>query len=270
MASLVGISLGARASCPPAEAEPAWQDWRVTEAEREQALSQAVAAVAAGECIVMPTDTVYGIAADASNPAAVQRLLEAKHRGRDMPPPVLIAEPELLPAIAADVPWYARLLAEQLWPGALTLILTAPRGLRMDLGETAGTIAVRVPDHDLARELLRRTGPLAVSSANTSGLPPATTVDDARRMLSDSVSVYLDDGPTPGETPSTIIDFATTSLGRVLRLGAIGLERLRQTVPYLEVAGEPGQETRSLTRIVGGMTQTLGSQLERDAATDGQ
>ena len=183
--------------------------------------------------MVFPTDTVYGIAADPFSPQAVQGLLDAKHRGRDMPPPVLIGDAEVLEAYTRDVPAAARLLANRYWPGPLTLILTAQSSLRMDLGETKGSIGVRVPDHEVARAILRATGPLAVSSANISGEPAATDEPEARRQLRGSVAVYVDGGATPGPTPSTIVDFAADLSGRVLRVGAIPLEELRKLLPGL-------------------------------------
>ncbi len=146
-----------------------------TEAARE--------AIEAGECIVLPTDTVYGIGADAFSPDAVQRLLDAKGRGRDMPPPVLIGESTLIRALAVDVPEEAKELIERHWPGALTIICRIQPSLRMDLGDNEDTIALRVPDHALAREILRRTGPMAVSSANQSGQPAALTCDEAVDQL---------------------------------------------------------------------------------------
>lgn len=202
--------------------------------QSDEALQAARSAIAAGRCIVLPTDTVYGIGADALNSQAVQALLDAKQRGRDMPPPVLIAEPAMMAALVREVPSYANKLAEAFWPGALTMILEAQSALPMDLGETRGTIAVRVPDHELTRALLRATGPLAVSSANTSGLPAATTIDEAQQMLGSAVAVYLDDGPAPGSVPSTIVDFSSTSNGRLLRAGAIGLTELLAVAPHLE------------------------------------
>ena len=193
----------------------------------------AAAAVAAGECIVLPTDTVYGIGADATSPAAVQRLLDAKQRGRDMPPPILLPDADLLPQVAADVPEAARALAEAFWPGALTLILKAL--LPLDLGDRPETIAVRVPDHEATRNLLRATGLLAVSSANVSGQPSATTVTQAYLMLSDTVAVYLDGGPTPGDVPSTIVDLASNpDGGRIIRQGAISAAALREVWPAIE------------------------------------
>ena len=195
-------------------------------------IQAAAAAVAAGQCIVLPTDTVYGIGADATSPQAVQALLDAKQRGRDMPPPILLPDADLLSQVAADVPEAAQALAEAFWPGALTLILKAR--LPLDLGDRPETIAVRVPDHDATRKLLRATGLLAVSSANVSGQPPAATVDQAETMLGGSVAIYLDGGPTPGDVPSTIVDLASTPDGRIIRQGAISAQALRQVWPAIE------------------------------------
>lgn len=217
----------------PSTEDSGHQSFRL-EDQRVEALEAAQRAVRAGKCIVMPTDTVYGIGADAFSAQAVQRLLDAKHRGRDMPPPVLIAEPAMLPALVAYVPINARALIDRFWPGALTLILRAQSSLHLDLGDTDGTIAVRVPDDDATRELLRHTGPLAVSSANVSGSPSATDVDEAEAMLGDSVEVYLDGGPTPGPVASTIVDFTQNPSGRILRQGVIPFEELRELSSGLE------------------------------------
>ena len=162
---------------------------------------------------MLPTDTVYGIGADAFSADAVQRLLDAKARGRDMPPPVLIGESSLIRALAIDVPEEAKDLIARHWPGALTVICRIQPSLRMDLGDSKDTIALRVPDHELAREILRRTGPMAVSSANLSGLPAALTCDEAIDQLGDSVAVYLDGGELAagGGLPSTIVDFTQSS-----------------------------------------------------------
>jgi L-threonylcarbamoyladenylate synthase len=199
------------------------------------AIEAARQAVEAGDCVVLPTDTVYGIGVDAFSGNAVQRLLDAKGRGRDMPPPVLISEPSLIRALAVEVPQQARDLIERHWPGALTVICKIQPSLRMDLGDSEDTIALRVPDHELAREILRRTGPMAVSSANLSGQPAALTCDEAIDQLGDSVAVYLDGGElaATGGMPSTIVDFTRSSDGEVLRVGAISLDTLRETLPDL-------------------------------------
>jgi len=200
--------------------------------EREAGIANAALAVQRGQLVVLPTDTVYGVGADAFSPAAVRRLLEAKGRGRDMPPPVLVSAPTTLDALAVGVPAYARALVEQLWPGPLTVVCRQQPSLQWDLGDTRGTVAVRMPDHEVALELLARTGPLAVSSANKSGMPAATDADAADDMLGDSVEVLLDGGGSPGGEASTIVD-VTGETGRVLRLGAISLARLNEVVEPL-------------------------------------
>ena len=219
---------------PEPEPEPEREPIVVSAEDLPTAIETVRTAIRAGESVVFPTDTVYGIAADPFSPQAVQGLLDAKNRGRDMPPPVLIGDAEVLEAYTSDVPAAARLLANRYWPGPLTLILTAQASLRMDLGESKGSIGVRVPDHEVARAILRATGPLAVSSANISGEPAATDAHEARRQLRGSVAVYVDGGATPGPTPSTIVDFATDLTGRVVRVGAIGLDELRKLLPGLE------------------------------------
>ena len=152
-------------------------------------------AIGKGELVVIPTDTVYGIAADAFAPAAVQRLLDAKGRGRTAPPPVLIPGIPTLDALAEVVPDEVRDLVAKFWPGGLTVIVRARTTLDWDLGETRGTVALRMPSDPIALELLAETGPLAVSSANATGEPAATTVAEAEAMLGDAVAVYLDAGP---------------------------------------------------------------------------
>jgi L-threonylcarbamoyladenylate synthase len=199
------------------------------ETEREAGIANAALAVQRGQLVVLPTDTVYGIGADAFSPEAVRRRLAAKGRGREMPPPVLVSASSTLDALAVGVPSYARALIEQLWPGPLTLVCRQQPSLQWDLGDTRGTVAVRMPDHDVALELLARTGPLAVSSANRTGMPAATDADEAESMLGEAVEVVLDDGPTPGPVPSTIVD-VTAEAGRLLRLGAVSLARLREIV----------------------------------------
>ena len=151
-----------------------------------------------------------------------------------MPPPVLVSAPTTLDALAVGVPSYARALITELWPGPLTLVCRQQPSLQWDLGDTRGTVAVRMPDHEVALELLSRTGPLAVSSANRTGRPAATDADAAEEMLGTAVAVILDAGPTPGSKPSTIVD-VTGQVGRVLRLGAVPLARLNEIVAPLGV-----------------------------------
>jgi tRNA threonylcarbamoyl adenosine modification protein (Sua5/YciO/YrdC/YwlC family) len=198
----------------------------------DAAIDAAAEAIAAGECIVLPTDTVYGIAANAFDAAAVQGLLDAKHRGREMPPPVLVADLYALRTLAEEIGPALETLAEAFWPGALTVVVNAQPSLRIDLGERGRTIAVRIPDHPFTRELLRATGPLAVSSANVSGEPAATTVAEARAQLKKSVSVYLDGGPAGANVPSTIVDL-TGDEPRILREGVLTRAQLAEHLPSL-------------------------------------
>ncbi|WP_233257472.1 L-threonylcarbamoyladenylate synthase [Promicromonospora sp. AC04] len=190
------------------------------------AIDEAVNAISRGGLVVLPTDTVYGIAADAFDEAAVAALLAAKGRGRQMPPPVLVGEVATLDGLATDVPDDARKLVEAFWPGGFTIILQAQPSLQWDLGDTGGTVALRMPDHPAALALLKRTGPLAVSSANKSGSPAAQDAADAERQLGGSVAVYLDGGEAPGGVASTIVD-ATGPTLRVVREGAVTLAALR-------------------------------------------
>lgn len=200
--------------------------------DRESAIEAAALALQRGGLAVIPTDTVYGIAADAFDPAAVRALLAAKGRGREMPPPVLVSAATTLDALAVRVPGYARALVEEFWPGPLTLVCHQQTSLQWDLGETRGTVAVRMPDHALAREVLERTGPLAVSSANRTGMPAATDADRAEDMLGEVVDVIVDDGESPAGEASTIVD-VTGGQGRVLRLGALSLEQLNEVLEPL-------------------------------------
>ena len=197
--------------------------------EREAGIAAAALAVQRGQLVVLPTDTVYGVGADAFSPEAVRALLAAKGRGRDMPPPVLVSATTTLDALATGVPSYARALIEELWPGPLTIVCHQQSSLQWDLGDTRGTVAVRMPDHEVALELLSRTGPLAVSSANRTGLEAATDAEAAEAMLGGKVEVILDAGPTKGDVPSTIVD-VTGDTGRVLRPGASPLDRLNEIV----------------------------------------
>ncbi|WP_081744765.1 L-threonylcarbamoyladenylate synthase [Arthrobacter sp. H14] len=218
------------------------------EDRRSEGLAHAQRAISNQQCVVIPTDTVYGIAADAFSAQAVATLLAAKGRGRNMPPPVLIPRLQTMDGLAIDVPLEARRLAQAFWPGPLTLIFHSQPSLSWDLGETLGTVALRMPDDGLALDLLMLTGPLAVSSANRTGQEAATTAAEAEEQLAESVEVYLEDGQRPMEgaediLPSTIVD-ATGEQPRVVRQGALSLAELRAVVPeILDINGEPAPGT---------------------------
>ncbi|MEU6720546.1 L-threonylcarbamoyladenylate synthase [Nonomuraea purpurea] len=200
--------------------------------QRTEGLTQAASAVRRGELVVLPTDTVYGIGADAFTASAVTALLDAKGRGRDMPPPVLVGTVRAATALIDDLGPYGQDLIDAFWPGPLTLICKANRALSWDLGDTKGTVAVRMPLHPVALDLLKETGPMAVSSANRSGAPAAVTAAEAEEQLGDSVEVYLDAGKTTDNTPSSILDL-TSAVPRLLRRGAIPVEKLRGIIGYV-------------------------------------
>lgn len=217
-------------------------------------------AIARGELVVLPTDTVYGVAADAFNAAAVARLLAAKGRDRQAPPPVLIPKAATMAGLATDVPEVAHKLADAFWPGALTMILRAQPSLQWDLGETQGTVALRVPDHKIALALLEETGPLAVSSANLTGQPAATTAQGARDYLGNSVEVYLEAGLSPKGEASTILDLTSlqttyvdgqptvTGKIKIVRQGALAESAIRAVAGDLlatpEAASASAPETK--------------------------
>jgi len=204
--------------------------------EREDALRSAAGAVDRGELVVLPTDTVYGVGADAFTPSAVGVLLAAKGRGRDMPVPVLVGSWKALDGLVLYLPNEARQLVEAFWPGALTVVVRHAPSLAWDLGDTRGTVAVRMPLHPVALELLKQTGPMAVSSANRTGQPPPTTAKAAEEQLGEAVAVYLDGGPCAEPVASTIVDLTGTS-PRLLRAGAVGVEQLREVLPDLRTEG---------------------------------
>jgi tRNA threonylcarbamoyl adenosine modification protein (Sua5/YciO/YrdC/YwlC family) len=193
---------------------------------RGPAIKEAARAIGRGELVVLPTDTVYGIAADPANPAAVSRLLAAKGRSRRKPPPVLIPDAQLLDSLAASLTPAARALARSFWPGPLTLVVVAAPGLDWDLGALGGTIALRVPDGDVARDLLAETGPLATSSANRTRLPDARTAAQAAAQLGETVAIVLDAGPSGAAPASTVVD-VTGPHPRLLRAGGIHSAALR-------------------------------------------
>src|SRR5215467_11645297 len=195
--------------------------------QRAKGISEAAAVLRKGELAVLPTDTVYGVGADAFSPDAVTALLAAKGRGRQVPPPVLVGSRRAAFALVENVSTSGNDLIDEFWPGGLTLVFRSARSLVWDLGETKGTVAVRMPLHAVALDLLKESGPLAVSSANSTGSPPATTAADAESQLGDAVAVYLDGGPCTADVPSTIVDL-TGPIPRLLRKGVIPVQRLRE------------------------------------------
>jgi L-threonylcarbamoyladenylate synthase len=200
---------------------------------RPLAVSAAARAVAAGSVVVLPTDTLYGIGADAFNPSAVAGVLAAKGRGRDLPVPVLVGSWSTIDGLVSWVPPTLRALVEAFWPGGLTIVVEHAPSLAWDLGDVHGTVAIRMPLHPIALDLLAITGPMAVSSANVTGQPPALTAQQAYEQLGESVAVYLDGGEVPVGRPSSIIDL-TGEVPLLLREGAISLAALREVVGTVE------------------------------------
>ncbi|MBA2696463.1 MAG: threonylcarbamoyl-AMP synthase [Actinobacteria bacterium] len=205
---------------------------------RDEAIKEASDVVRAGRIVVLPTDTVYGVGADAFDEVAVAMVLAAKHRDREMPPPVLVPSPRTVDGLATAVPMYAKILMRQFWPGPLTLVLRAQASLAWDLGETNGTVALRMPDDDIALALLSEVGPMAVTSANVTGRPAATTAAQAQEQLAGAVTTYLDGGPRTGGAASTIVD-CTGEEPVVLRHGALPADRLREVLGETRLHDEP-------------------------------
>ena len=193
--------------------------------QREIGIASAISALKGGRLVVMPTDTVYGIGADAFDSAAVAALLAAKGRGRDMPVPVLVGSWHTIDGLVYSVPQSAKELIRAFWPGALSLVVRQAPSLQWDLGDANGTVMLRMPLHPVAIELLREVGPLAVSSANISGRPASVSAQQAREQLGDLVEVYLDGGPAEQKAASTIVDL-TGAHPRVLRQGPVTLEAI--------------------------------------------
>jgi L-threonylcarbamoyladenylate synthase len=188
--------------------------------QRQAGMASAISALKGGRLVVLPTDTVYGIGADAFDGTAVAALLAAKGRGRDMPVPVLVGSWHTIDGLVYAVPDAARELIQAFWPGALSLVVRQAPSLQWDLGDAYGTVMLRMPLHPIAIELLREVGPMAVSSANISGRPAAVTAADAREQLADLVEVYLEGGPSVQQAASTIVDL-TGAQPRVLRQGPV-------------------------------------------------
>lgn len=192
---------------------------------RSEAIAAAAAAVKSGRLVVIPTDTVYGVGADAFDSQAVAALLAAKGRGRDMPVGVLVGSWTTIDGLVFYVPDTARELIRAFWPGALSLVVQQAPSLQWDLGDARGTVMLRMPLQPVALELLRQTGPLAVSSANVSGQPAATTAAEAQRQLGDLVDVYLDGGPSEQQAASTIVDL-TGPAPQILREGPLSAQAI--------------------------------------------
>ena len=191
-----------------------------------EVVADAASVLRGGGVVVMPTDSVYGIGAAATpdNPGH-RRIFDIKRRDLSQTLPLLIADASELDRLTADVPAWARALADRLWPGALTLVVHASDAVPADYQRENGTVALRVPDSPLVRELAREVGPLAVTSANTHGMPAPATSDDIERRIAEASDLTLAAGPTPAGAASTIVD-TTTGEPRIVRQGPIPAETI--------------------------------------------
>lgn len=200
--------------------------------QRAAGLREAAGSVKRGELVVLPTDTVYGVGADAFSASGIAALLAAKGRGRDMPVPVLVGSPTTLHGLVSRFPESGWDLVDAFWPGALTIVARHQASLQWDLGDARGTVALRMPLHPVALELLTETGPLGVSSANKSGQAPATTASEAQDQLGTAVEIYLDGGRNADNVPSSIVDL-TDEVPKLLREGALSFDQLAKVVSNL-------------------------------------
>jgi L-threonylcarbamoyladenylate synthase len=196
---------------------------------RAAGLAAATSAVRAGRLVVVPTDTSYGIGADAFDQDAVRELLAAKRRGPETPVPVLVGSWSTIDGLVPVVPSAARDLIEAFWPGGLSLVLPHAPSLSWDLGRTRGTVVLRMPLHPVALELLRECGPMAITGANAAGGSVPHTTADAYSQLGDLVEVYLDGGPLAADAGSTIVDL-TGPEPTVRREGAVSAAQIAEVL----------------------------------------
>ena len=203
---------------------------------RARHVATAAAAVRRGDLVVVPTESAYALATDAFSPRGTGALREAKGTGSSVPLPILVPAATTVAGIARQVPLAARDLMTAFWPGSLTLLL--PAGTTLAWDHPAGApVAVRMPVHPVLLDLLRLTGPTAVTSANAAGLEPPQSVDEVVDQLGDVAACALDAGPCPSGDPSTIVD-CTGSTPVVVRAGAVSLDALREIVPDIELGAQ--------------------------------
>ena len=203
---------------------------RILPSTDEKTLEEATSILRAGGLVAFPTDTVYGLAGHAYLPEAVEKIYQVKERAKEKAIPLLLADSDQVQEVASDVPPVAYRLMEAFWPGGLTIVLS--KSPRVPDVVTAGgtTVALRTPDHPFVLALIQALGaPLAATSANVSGHPPATTAREALRELGGRITLIVDGGTCPGGVPSTVLDL-TVSPPRVLREGAVAWEKIRQVL----------------------------------------
>jgi L-threonylcarbamoyladenylate synthase len=192
---------------------------------RDAAITAAAGALRAGELVVFPTDTVYGLGCDAFNRDATAKIFDVKQRPRSLPLPVLVSRPRQAWALCAEVPPQALELAGAFWPGALTIVLPQTPDLSWDLGESRGTIAVRIPANEDLVSLLEIVGPVAMTSANISNEPTPADVAGVADRLGEGVGLYVDGGPAQADAGSTIVDLSRRT-PRLIREGLIARSQI--------------------------------------------
>jgi L-threonylcarbamoyladenylate synthase len=192
--------------------------------------SAAVEALQRGEVIVFPTETFYGLGADALNRDAVERIASLKGRNPDSPIAVIVADREMLDQVVIDVPALAKKLIDRFWPGPLTLILPAKPGLPGPLLNREGKIGVRISSHPIATRIARELGrPVTATSANPAGKEPARTIQEARSYFADKIEVLLDGGMLTGRKGSTVVELIEGKL-RIIREGEISAQELEKWI----------------------------------------
>ena len=199
-------------------------------AKNVEAFARAVEALKRGEVIVFPTETFYGLGADALDNAAVERVISLKGRDPRNPISIIVGDEKMLGEVVSEIPSSAGKLISRFWPGPLTLVLPARRALPEPLLNIEGKVGVRVSSHPLATRLTRELGhPLTATSANPSGKEPARTLDEARAYFAGRVRIFLEGGKLGGKKGSTVIEVVHKEL-RVIREGEIGLEVLEKAL----------------------------------------
>ena len=203
------------------------------EAPQRDAVEEAVTWIQTGGVVAIPTDTLYGLAADPFNATAVARIFTIKGRSAGQALPLIAADVEQILVYFGPLSAAANRLATQFWPGPLTLLVPASRALAAGVSGGTGRVGVRVPDHAIARAVSAGAGrPITATSANISGQPATADPDEVERTLGDSVDLLLDTGPTRGGAPSTIVD-VTDDEPRLVRAGAVDWEAIQRCLHHV-------------------------------------
>ena len=196
----------------------------IVSAKSPNIIQQAMDVLNRGGLVAFPTDTVYGVGTLVFNGLAVESIYTAKDRPIEKAIPVLIGDTKDMEKVGIDIPEIAYQLASRFWPGPLTIVIPKQPTLPESVSATP-TVGVRVPDHEVARALLRTAGPMAVTSANISGQPSPSTAEEVFAQLAGRIDLIIDGGKTPGGVPSTVVDCTSKDL-KILREGPISREAI--------------------------------------------